>query len=718
MRRLRVAALTTFVIASAAVAVPIAGSSAAEVQVQAAADGQSIVSTLAFSLSDPASGDVQLVSRDPGAWASDQLASGEYRYFSSDLSCAVLTSPELLAPGAPTGVAENLFRHEPFGAYTVLSNLTPTNATAVDAEDRYRSINASADCGHVVFRSAYVYPGLGASGLYEWEGGALRNVGVLPDGGVASGATLGAVGGTNMWNAVSDDGSRVFFSATGNDGADAGTKALFVRKDGTSTVKASASKTATPSRGAVYQFASESGSHVLFLANYGLTSTTSAGPTDGNCSLLPLTHCDLYDYDVETGELTDLSAHTAETVGGMATGVLGASDDASYVYFAARGRLVPGQGRSAAANLTGGTHNVYLAHGGQRFFVGLLGGPEAAAKSDRNGALISRSTAPSSPWASRVSPDGSHLLFPSSANVIGYDSGGVADAYLYDAEDDLTLCVSCSRDFEPSVGVPAASDEGATTPLASDGRVGHNNPLHPPRTLSDDGSHVFFEKPDALTAGAVSGRDNVYEWNDSQISLLAVGSPPAASHRTQFEDASASGDDVFVSTLDRLVPRDVDTAVDVYDMRVGGGLARDSVVPPCDPLGGSCPDIADIPPPFQKPPAARGAFSVKALLPRQRARLVAGKRVSVAVKVNRAGKVSVKGAATLAGARVTVFAGSRKAKRKGTVKVPIALTKAARARIGKAGSLRVKMTVSFAGVRKRVVRSIVLERPKPPESSG
>lgn len=704
MARIRLAALTTFVIAGAATIGVAGNASGAGVKFQAASDGQSIVSALEFDL---------LTARGPDGWTSDQLAPGEYRYFSRDLSCRILTSPEPLALGAPTEVGDNLFRREPDGSHTLLSNLAPTNATGVAADHQYGPVNVSADCGHVVFQTPYVYPGLGASGLYEWTDGTLRNVGVLPDGGVAAGATLGAAGGNNMWNAVSTDGSRIFFSATSNDGDDAGKKAVFVRADGATTVEASASKTAIPSQGAVYQFASKTGSHVLFLANYGLTSSTSSGPTDGKCALSPSSHCDLYDYDVEIGELTNLSAHTGYAQGAMVAGVLGASDDASHVYFAARAQLLPGKGRNVVENIARGSYNVYLAHDGQRSFVGVLEAPEVLGGSNRNGALISRSTAPSSPWASRVTPDGRYLLFPSTADVFDYHDGGVADAFLYSADADETVCISCRRGLEPSVGSPPGS-ESPTTPLASDGSVGHDNPLNPPRTLSADGKHAFFQKPDVFTSGAVEGRDNVYEWNESQIVLLAAGSAPGATHPTRFEDASDDGDDVFVSTLDRLVPRDVDDSVDVYDLRVDGGLAQDAVAPPsCDPLQAGCPGFA---PPFQQappvaPPPRRAAFSVKGLLRAQRVRLVAGRRVKLSVRVSRAGRVSVEGVAAVAGARATVFAGARKAKRRGTVRIPVALTKAALAQIAKAGSLKVTMTVSFSGVRKKVVRSIVLRRP-------
>ncbi|HYI80751.1 MAG TPA: hypothetical protein VEW67_07820 [Thermoleophilaceae bacterium] len=666
---------------------------------QAAADGQSLVWPLRPALEE-------LAARGPGGWSSVRLADGEYRYFADDLSCSVLTSSAALAPGAQPAVVDaggtNLFRRDADGSHDAVSNLAPTNPAAGGG---YRSVDASDDCGHVVFGADYEYPGVGASGLYEWDNGTLRNVGVHPDGSVATGATLGAAGGRDTWNAVSDDGARIFFSAPSNAGADAGKQAVFVREDGASTVKASASQTATANRGANYQLAAEDGSRVLFLANYGLTSSTSAGPTDGSCALAPPLHCDLYEYDVETGQLTDLSAHTAEPGGARVAGVLGASDDASHVYFAARGQLVAGEGRSATANLAAGSFNVYLAHGGQRSFVGLLGAAEVTASSGRNGALVARATEPLSPWASRVTPGGRHLLFPSAADVTGYDSGGVVEAYLYSADADEIVCVSCRRDGQPSTGVPAGGDS-STAPLASDGSTGHGNPLSPPRSLSTDGSRVYFEKPDVLASGAIGGRGNVYQWEDGQIALIAAGSPQGAAERTRFEDASASGDDVFLATRDALVPWDRDGSADVYAVRVGGGL-------PCVRDCGGIVEQPPLVPRLPDVPARRARFSVERLSRAQRARLAAGKRVALPVRVNRAGRVSVRGVARIGRARKVVLAGTRRAARAGTVRVAVRLSRAGRARLAAVGSLRVLLTVRFSAVRRGVTRTVVLVAPLP-----
>lgn len=42
-----------------------------------------------------------------------------------------------------------------------------------------------------------------------------------------------------------------------------------------------------------------------------------------------------------------------------------------------------------------------------------------------------------------------------------------------------------------------------------------------------------------------------------------------------------SGEDVFFTTTDQLVPQDVDTQVDIYDARIDGGFALPSVQSSC-----------------------------------------------------------------------------------------------------------------------------------------
>ena len=103
--------------------------------------------------------------------------------------------------------------------------------------------------------------------------------------------------------------------------------------------------------------------------------------------------CDLYEYDEDApaGErLVDLSPDQTDPAGAGVAGVLDASEDGSYVYFAARGRL-GGAGRTEADNLTAGSFNLYLAHAGATRFVGLLGESETVAAGPRQRGELRRS---------------------------------------------------------------------------------------------------------------------------------------------------------------------------------------------------------------------------------------------------------------------------------------------------------------------------------------
>jgi hypothetical protein len=61
------------------------------------------------------------------------------------------------------------------------------------------------------------------------------------------------------------------------------------------------------------------------------------------------------------------------------------------------------------------------------------------------------------------------------------------------------------------------------------------------------------------------------------LSLLSTGK---SANPSFFGDASASGDDAFLVTSERLVGQDQDQLFDVYDARIGGGLLSQSQPPP------------------------------------------------------------------------------------------------------------------------------------------
>ena len=104
----------------------------------------------------------------------------------------------------------------------------------------------------------------------------------------------------NSQNTVSEDGSRVFFTAerqTSPNPAEIGKQGIFVREDGTTSRDLSLSETSTPAKDATYQWATPDGSKVFFTANAGLTDESSSEGTD------------LYVYDLESEELTDLTPY-------------------------------------------------------------------------------------------------------------------------------------------------------------------------------------------------------------------------------------------------------------------------------------------------------------------------------------------------------------------------------------------------------------------------
>ena len=95
------------------------------------------------------------------------------------------------------------------------------------------------------------------------------------------------------------------------------------------------------------------------------------------------------------------------------------------------------------------------------------------------------------------------------------------------------------------------------------------------RNVSDTGQ-VFFNTTDPLLPTDNNGRQNVYEYEQGDLSLLSTG---ASVDDSLFIDASPSGNDVFITTSQQLLPQDTDRAMDVYDARVGGGFPFSAPAP-------------------------------------------------------------------------------------------------------------------------------------------
>lgn len=607
----------------------------AELQSQVSTDGNAINYVLSYGVPGGTyGGEVPYRGlRSASGWASGQLAPspvgqhgpigpgtdanfGKFNvWLSDDTSCGFLISSIPLTDdpeGLPVIEAGgfNLYRRNADGSYDLITNLARTvlGSGGSNALSAYRNVVASEDCERVIFETQFGYPGVplttgseagaGANAwrIYEWENGILRNPVGIPGGSgteypTAAKAGVSATSGNRAaWHALSEDGSRFFFTTNGaGTSVPLGREAIFLREDGQPTKEITASQTATATTGnARFQMATPDGSQAFFIARYGIaanaTSTGAAACTPTSGDTLGV-GCDLYRYSAATGVLTDLSASSnpEDTAGASVAGVLDASDDGSRVYFAAKGQLVPGKGQTYAQNTAVATrgYNIYLSKPGGISFVANVTQVNFTGATG-SGLLVSTPNLTQSKFrASRTTPDGSHLLFQSDSKVTG--PSGQIEAYLYSAATDTVECVSCRRDGSPSLG-----NGGILGPLEVIGRGGDDY-NHPQRALSDDGRTVFFAKWDPLAPGASSGTSNLYEWRDGQVSLLAgelegvTGTDPQG---VVHLGASSDGSSVFIRSRDALVPWDTDGRNDVYVARIGGGFdpPPPPPPPPCDPL--------------------------------------------------------------------------------------------------------------------------------------
>jgi hypothetical protein len=466
-----------------------------------------------------------------------------YHLYTPELTAGVLYwGAALLTPSAPEGEFENLYvRQLDAAPYELVTNVAPPQQT-----DGYEVTleGASADLSHVVFdASAALVSGARANAynVYEWFAGHLRLVSVLPGPGevAAEGARAGSGQAESRIedNAISTNGSRIFWTDTSSN-------QLYLREDAATTVKVNASQR-TPSLGdgtALFRGATPDGSRVFFTDT---TQLTNAANDNGG----------LYEYDVSSGKLRDLSA------GGSAApeveGVVGMGENGLNVYFVARASL--------ASGASAGGYNLYLSRDGIISFI-------AAMSSEDNADWIQ----PLEIRPALVTPNGEYLALVSQASLTGYDNTdantGSADkeVFLYDAGNEHLSCVSCN----PSGAQPVGSAS-----VANGEKTGHT-----PRFITDDGQRVFFNSSDVLLPADTNGQQNVYEYENGTIHLISSGTGASIS---AFSDASPSGDDLFFTTRAQLVPQDTDENSDMYDARVGGGFPPPPASPePC--AGESC----------------------------------------------------------------------------------------------------------------------------------
>lgn len=559
-----------------------------------------------------------LAERTDGGWASESISpprseralesllslNPDFRVFSEDLCLAWFrhNSVSRLSEDAVPGYA-NLYKRENCAEpprYESLTRTIPPDRTP----EEFFTMNVqgfSADGEKAVFvagakltADAPALPDPNELLLYAHTRGAeepTRFVCRLPGGDpnptpCGAGTPAGQPDGifSAVKNAFSADGSRVYWTAFNAKlfslGDSPATGRLYLRRNPgqeqsavvggecTEAEKACTVAISEPvsSDPAMFWSASEDGAKAIFMV------VEQTAPISGS----------LYEFDAETGTSTPIAAQVE--------GPMGASEDASRIYFAANADLDGG------GPATAGAHNLYLyeagASGGEGSFAFVM----ALAGGDVVGTVFQPAPVGDVPIqrSARVSDDGLHAVFSSSVVPTpgGYDNRDlitdepVEEVYRYDAAEDELSCISCN----PSGARPTA-DRGAAARIQ-----GWEALTQAPRVLSEDGSRVFFESFEALVPRDGNGTWDVYQWEEPGtgscekadasfgedaggcVELISSGESPSPS---TFLDADPSGENIFIGTMSSLLRPDYGLN-DVYDARVGGGFAEPSPARECE----------------------------------------------------------------------------------------------------------------------------------------
>jgi hypothetical protein len=503
-----------------------------------------------------------------------------------------------LAPGCQEGVRNLYLRDNATGVLHCLSDEAPTGGAAC-----FVFTGASEDGSHAFFAATASYAGAEAGAepdndlnLYEWSAAkGLQVVNVLPGQSSPAAPTIktsfGALGSKSpnencpttgqrtLRHVVSADGKTVFWTYA----PEVGAPELMARINGEETIQLDAKVGGGKGGEGKFLTANADGSEAFFTAPGRLNSEAQAAGQ-------------IYRYDTVARKLTDL---TPGAVAPEVQGVVGASDDGSYLYFVAKGDLTGAQQSPSGEEAAQGKDNLYSYHDGEglRFIASL-------SQSDQNDWSSQPKT-----LTARVSPSGHDVAFLANETeqLVGYDNtiaGGehcgydrvefserhtfresslCVEALIYDADADAITCASCN----PSGSRPQGP---SSLPVWT-------NVYEGPRYLSGKGSRFFFETLDSLVPGDENGRSDVYEFERAGTGSCSSTSPSfdptsggchflissgKSSDESLLIDASSDGRDVFFMTRSELVGADPNENYDIYDAREGGGFPEAGEAPSCE----------------------------------------------------------------------------------------------------------------------------------------
>lgn len=511
--------------------------------------------------------------RSGGGWQSTNLSppllqskGGQgYKALDPALSRAVLAQfGPALGGGAP-GEYEDLYSQpvaDPFALTSLLgegAELELHRPPTGTGRFVVRYAGASADLSRVFFAAndalteetafapAAIDGGAKEFNLYEWQPatGQLALVNVFPG---DTATEPGAAFGPGSAQTISVDGSRAFWSSPAGQ--------LYVRIDGAETREIK-----DPGG---FLSASANGAKVLL--------------SDG-CL-----------YDVAAEECEDLSEG-----GGGFEGILGQSEDLSHIYFLDTA-VLPGveeacreeMGVKTCEEAEPGKNNLYAWREGAVSFVARL----ASADNGNGSSMLADWNPIPADRTAEASPDGAYLAFLSQAPLTGYDNVGPCqrngageisnapcpEAFVYDAANGTLHCASCDPSGAPPLGWSVLR------------RIDGPPYLPQPRYLTDAG-RLYFDSQDSLSPFDTNeGIEDVYEWEPGGVGsceraggcvfLISAGREAVDSNLLAVDE---SGKNVFFTTRDRLVKRDKDELIDLYDAREGGGEPEGTEAPEAEP---------------------------------------------------------------------------------------------------------------------------------------
>lgn len=497
------------------------------------------------------------------------------------------------------------------------------------------------------------------------------------------GSSGSPVGSHSMFNAISADGSEIFFMTSANlaEGESCerslaaqprNPEILFVRVDNERTLQISGSGMRSE-----FQGANEAGTCVFFTTSQPLVS----GDTDDGNDLYVArighqgeevsSPCAPAPSEAQGPlEVTSLAQVSHDPSAGEAAevqGVVATSPDGSRVYFVARGRL-NGEANTEGRIALAGADNLYVydtASDGQPpvFVTDLCSGPEesggvreARCPSDLESAdggerndvelvegALKRETA----------ADGRFLLFSSYGRLLPGDTDTAEDVYLYDAASGRLERVSAGEagyDVDGNSSVCDGSENACNASIRGEEVVNGGNASAKAglrrRAINEEGTRVVFTTAAPLSPQALNGLENVYEWHkqpdwsEGRVSLVSSG---ISTQPVNDVVMSQSGDDVFFVTNQGLVPQDSDGVDDVYDARLGGGFpAPPASVESCE--GDACQGPLTNPAPLLVPgsvsQAPGGNFSPAHTVVKAKSKKKPQKRKKISKKRAKAKKAS------------------------------------------------------------------------------